>query len=171
VSVTSMPREDVKWVGLDVARDAIAMGVLDGLSEATPRLEKIAHDEVPIRRLVARLGGPGRSRACYEAGPTGYELHRLRWGRWGSIATVCPSSCAVPCTPSSTSTRYRRSAAVASHFVRNPPRHTCPRVPSPLRTQTANDQPFLVASLSPCTSQHGKARREPGTRQRRIESW
>jgi len=26
VSVTRMPREDVKWVGLDVAKDAIAVG-------------------------------------------------------------------------------------------------------------------------------------------------
>ena len=50
---------EVKWVGLDVAKDAIAVGVLDGSSEATPRLEKIAHDEVSIRRLVVEVGWPG----------------------------------------------------------------------------------------------------------------
>ena len=64
MSVTRMPREDVKWVGLDVAKEAIAVGVLDGSSEAAPRLEKIAHDEVSIRRLVSRLGEPARLRAC-----------------------------------------------------------------------------------------------------------
>jgi hypothetical protein len=32
-----MPREDVKWVGLDVAKDAIAVRVLDGSSEGRPR--------------------------------------------------------------------------------------------------------------------------------------
>ena len=31
MSVTSMPRGEVKWVGLDVAKDAIAVGVLDGV--------------------------------------------------------------------------------------------------------------------------------------------
>ena len=79
MSVTRMPRGgvNVKWVGLDVAKDAIAVGVSDVSSETAPRLEKIAHDEVSIRRLVSRLGEPARLRACYEAGPTGYELHRL----------------------------------------------------------------------------------------------
>jgi transposase len=40
-------------------------------------VERIAHDEASIRRLVGRLGDPRRLRACYEAGPTGYELARL----------------------------------------------------------------------------------------------
>jgi transposase len=97
VSVTRMPREDVKWVGLDVAKDAIAVGVLDGSSEATPRLEKIAHDEVSIRRLVSRLGGPGRLRACYEAGPTGYELHRLLGSMGVGCEVIAPSL--VPVAP------------------------------------------------------------------------
>jgi hypothetical protein len=56
VSATRMPRGGAKWVGLDVARDAIAVGVLDGSSESAPRLEKVAHDEVSIRRLVSRFG-------------------------------------------------------------------------------------------------------------------
>ncbi len=52
MSVTRMPRGgvNVKWVGLDVAKEAIAVGVLDGSSESAPRLEKISHDEVSIRR-------------------------------------------------------------------------------------------------------------------------
>ena len=59
----------MKWVGLDVAKDAIAVGVLDGSSEATPRLEKIAHDEVSIRRLVCRLGEPGPAAGVLRGGP------------------------------------------------------------------------------------------------------
>ena len=50
MSVVSMPRGEVKRVGLDVAKDAIAVGVLDGMSEAAPRFEKIAHDEVSVVR-------------------------------------------------------------------------------------------------------------------------
>jgi hypothetical protein len=33
-----------------------------------------------VRRLVGRLGNPRLLRACYEAGPTGYELARLLLG-------------------------------------------------------------------------------------------
>jgi hypothetical protein len=32
---------------------------------------------VSIRRPVSRLGEPSRLWMCYEAGPTGYVLHRL----------------------------------------------------------------------------------------------
>ena len=69
MSVTRMPREDVKWVGLDVAKDAIAVGVLDGSSQSAPRLEKVAHDEVSIRRLVSRLGEPSAAAGVLRGGP------------------------------------------------------------------------------------------------------
>lgn len=93
MSATRMPcgYVNVKWVGLDVAKDAIAVGVLDGSSEATPRLDKIAHDEVSIRRVVSRLGEPARLRACYEAGPTGYELYRLLMSMGVGCEVVAPS--------------------------------------------------------------------------------
>lgn len=108
MSVTRMPREGVKWVGLDVAKDAIAVGVLDGVSEATPRLEKIAHDEVSIRRLVSRLGGPARLRACYEAGPTGYELYRLLGSMGVDCEVIAPSL--VPVAPGDKIKTDRRDA-------------------------------------------------------------
>ena len=50
MSATRMPRWSVKWVGLDVARDAIAVGVLDGSSESAPRLEKVPHDKSRMMR-------------------------------------------------------------------------------------------------------------------------
>ena len=37
----------------------------------------IANDPTAIRKLMTRLGGPEvRLRVAYEAGPTGYALHR-----------------------------------------------------------------------------------------------
>src|SRR5262249_15258818 len=89
VSVTRMPRGDVKWVGLDVAKDAIAVGVLDGSSESAPRLEKIAHDEVSIRRLVSRLRGAspaagvlrGRLDRLCAAPAVDVDGRRMRGGR------------------------------------------------------------------------------------------
>ena len=64
------------FLGLDVHRDTISVAVLGPRHEA-PTVDRIANDEPSIRRLVARFGDPRRLRACYEAGPTGYELARL----------------------------------------------------------------------------------------------
>jgi transposase len=64
------------FLGLDVHRDTISVAVL-GPGQDTPTVERISHDEPSVRRLVARFPQPRRLRACYEAGPTGYELARL----------------------------------------------------------------------------------------------
>jgi transposase len=63
-------------LGLDVHRDTISVGILPP-DRQVPVVERIAHDEASIRRLVGRVGDPRWLRACYEAGPTGYELARL----------------------------------------------------------------------------------------------
>jgi transposase len=47
------------------------------LTSRSGEVDRIPHDEASVRRLVARLGGPRRLRACYEAGPTGFDLARL----------------------------------------------------------------------------------------------
>jgi transposase len=68
------------WVqsisGLDVHRDSISVGVLRS-EEVSPDVEKIFHDEASVRRLIDRFGDRGALRVCYEAGPTGFGLHRL----------------------------------------------------------------------------------------------
>jgi transposase len=56
-----------------------------------PVVDRIVHDEVPVPRLVARLGNPGRLRACYEAGPTGYGLHRLLTSMGVGCEVVAPA--------------------------------------------------------------------------------
>jgi transposase len=63
-------------LGLDVAKSSIAVAILRP-DEVEPDTEKIAHDEASIRRLIARFDDPRQLVACYEAGPTGYELCRL----------------------------------------------------------------------------------------------
>jgi transposase len=74
--VASVAQLTPTHLGLDVHRDTISVGILAPGREV-PVVERIAHDEASIRRLVGRLGDPRRLRACYEAGPTGYELARL----------------------------------------------------------------------------------------------
>jgi transposase len=63
-------------LGLDVHKDTISVGILPA-DQQVPDVERIPHDEASIRRLVGRLGNPRSLRACYEAGPTGFELARL----------------------------------------------------------------------------------------------
>jgi transposase len=63
-------------LGLDVHRDTISVAIL-GPDQQVPEVDRIPHDEASVRRLVARLGSPRGLRACYEAGPTGFELARL----------------------------------------------------------------------------------------------
>jgi transposase len=64
------------YLGLDVHKDTIAVAVLAPDRDG-PDVERIAHDEASIRRLVGRFPDPRLLRACYEAGPTGYDLTRL----------------------------------------------------------------------------------------------
>ena len=67
--------EPIRYLGLDVSKDSIAVAVAepDG-SVAT--YGTIANDPGTVRRLVAKLSGDAALSAAYEAGPTGYALHR-----------------------------------------------------------------------------------------------
>jgi transposase len=87
---TSLPRRGVVHLGLDVSKDWIAVGVLRP-DEEVPVTEKVFHDEESIRRLIRRMGHPGQLRVCYEAGPTGYELHRLLTSLGVACDVIAPS--------------------------------------------------------------------------------
>ena len=62
-------------LGLDVHKLTIAAGVLTPDADV-PVVDQISSDPESVRRLVGRFGDPRRLVACYEAGPTGYELAR-----------------------------------------------------------------------------------------------
>lgn len=77
-------------LGLDVAKDSIAVGILRP-DDAVPDIEKIFHDKVSIRHLISRFPDPRQLRSCYEAGSTGYELHRLLSSIGVTTDVVAPS--------------------------------------------------------------------------------
>jgi transposase len=77
-------------LGLDVHKDTISVGVLDP-DQQVPDVERIAHDEPSVRRLVARFPDRARLRACYEAGPTGFELARLLHSLHVRCEVIAPS--------------------------------------------------------------------------------
>lgn len=63
-------------LGLDVSKNKIAVGILRW-DERIPDTEMLINDEASVRRLIGRFPDRGRLRVCYEAGPTGFGLHRL----------------------------------------------------------------------------------------------
>jgi len=63
-------------IGLDVHKDTIAVAVLrPGTTEVDERT--IPNTPESIRRLFRRYSNPSLLSTCYEAGPTGYDTHRL----------------------------------------------------------------------------------------------
>ena len=73
--MTSLTDRGVIHLGLDVHKNTISVGVLEPDDEV-PRTDKISSDPDAVQHLIDRFVDPGMLRACYEAGPTGYELAR-----------------------------------------------------------------------------------------------
>jgi transposase len=56
-----------------------------------PAVDRIRNDEESVRRLIGRFPGRRLLSACYEAGPGGYELHRLLASMGVACDVVAPS--------------------------------------------------------------------------------
>ena len=88
----------VRWMGLDVHADTIAVAVAEDGSEVRSA-GVIPNRPEAVRRLVKRVGGPCGLRVCYEAGPTGYVLY------WQLAELGVGCEVVAPASPSSTSKR------------------------------------------------------------------
>jgi len=71
-----MSQATTRFIGLDVHKATITVAV--AAQSGPPELRgTIANDPKAIRRLFERLAEDGSElKICYEAGPTGYALHR-----------------------------------------------------------------------------------------------
>jgi transposase len=106
---------ETTWVGLDVHRDSITSAVLaPGAQTAT--LDRWFHDEPSVRRFVSTLGLARQVRACYEAGPTGYDLARLLKHLGVTTEVIAPSL--IPITPGSRIKTDKRDARKLVHLYR-----------------------------------------------------
>jgi transposase len=95
-------------LGLDVHKNSVSVAVLEPAGQ-TPRVDRISSDEDAVRRLVGRFPDPGRLRACYEAGPTGYELARLLRSLGVRCEVIAPSL--IPTAPGDRVKTDKRDAA------------------------------------------------------------
>jgi transposase len=75
---------------MDTSKNTIVVGILLP-GEEVPVLDRIWNEEDSVRHLIARLGPAGQLRACYEAGPGGFELHRLLASMGVACDVVAPS--------------------------------------------------------------------------------
>lgn len=107
MSVVHVPPE-VRVLAMDVHKNTISAGVLEPGS-TVPVVDKIGADDESVRRLIARFDDPRRVWACYEAGPTGYELARMMRGAGVRCEVIAPSL--IPARPGDRVKTDRRDAA------------------------------------------------------------
>jgi transposase len=77
-------------LGLDVSKNKFAVGILRW-GEQVADVETIINDEASVRRLIDRFPDRGQLRVCYEAGPTGFGLHRLLTSMGVACDVIAPA--------------------------------------------------------------------------------
>ncbi len=109
--------ERTRFVGLDVHKATIAIGVAEDGGQPEDH-GQIANDPSAIRKAMARLGGGGvHLRVAYEAGPTGYALHRQLSAMGIECVVVAPSL--IPKTPGDRVKTDRRDALKLARLLRS----------------------------------------------------
>jgi transposase len=73
-----------RWIVFDVHKNSLVAGALPATG-GTPEVSRLENTEKAIRRFIGRAGDPGTLAVAYEAGPCGYEIHRLL----GSMGVAC----------------------------------------------------------------------------------
>jgi transposase len=106
--------QTVRFVGLDVHADSIAIAVAEPGRGEPATVATIPNDTV---LLLKRLRALGRVKCCYEAGPTGFGLHRDLVKAGIDCAIVAPSL--VPARAGDRVKTDRRDAVKLARFLRS----------------------------------------------------
>lgn len=77
-------------LGMDTSKNTIVVAVLMP-GEESPVIDRMWNEEGSVRHLVGRFSDRAALRACYEAGPCGFELHRLLASMGVACDVVAPS--------------------------------------------------------------------------------
>lgn len=106
--------ETVRFVGLDVHADSIAIAVAE-VGRGEPDVLGIIPNDTP--KLIKRLKRLGAVRCCYEAGPTGFGLYRDLQAAGIECQVVAPAL--VPTRPGDRIKTDRRDAVRLARFLRS----------------------------------------------------
>jgi transposase len=114
-------------IGLDVHKETIAVAVLrPGATECDERV--IPNTPEAIRKLFSRYPDPSLLKTCYEAGPTGYDTHRLITSLGIACEVIAPSL-----IPKRSGVRVKTDRSDARNLARlyRAGELVCVRVPTP----------------------------------------
>lgn len=109
-------KDTIKYVGLDVSKEKIAVAIAEEGREEPRYYGMIPHTPEAIRKLVKKLGEPHTLRVCYEAGPTGYPLYRLFITLGIHCDVIAPSL--IPKRPGERIKTDRRDSIRLAHLYR-----------------------------------------------------
>ena len=115
--MTMMQHRQLRYLGLDVHRATIAVAIAE--EEGAPSsYGTIANDPDAVRKLMRQLGGKDvELRVAYEAGPTGYALHRQLTHLRIACMVVAPSL--IPVRPGDKVKTDRRDALKLARLLRS----------------------------------------------------
>ena len=103
-------------VGLDVHKESIVTGVLPPGMDRTTENTRIENNPAAIEKMVRRLSARGPIEFVYEAGPCGYEVHRLITKMGHKCAVIAPAL--TPVRPGDRVKTDRRDADKLARFRR-----------------------------------------------------
>lgn len=114
-------------LAMDVHKRSISTAVLEPDSTTAP-VDRISTDEEAVARLIRRFDDPSRVWACYEAGPTGYELARVLRDAGMHCEVIAPSL--IPTAPGDRVKTDKRDARRLASLFRGG-QLTAVRIPTP----------------------------------------
>lgn len=115
--MTMMHHRQIRYIGLDVHKATISAAIADECGPPTS-YGRISNDPAAIRTLMTRLGGAHiELRVAYEAGPTGYALHRQLTRMGIPCIVVAPSL--IPKAPGDKVKTDRRDALKLARLLRS----------------------------------------------------
>lgn len=107
----------VRFVGLDVHKESIAIAVADEDGKAPENVATIPNDATLLLKRLKKLGAGATLRCCYEAGPTGFVLQRALGSAGIDCIVIAPSL--VPKTAGDRIKTDRRDAVKLARFLRS----------------------------------------------------
>ena len=87
---STAPAQVRMWVAIDQHKLSLVAAMLPA-SGGQPEVVRVENTERAIRRFLQRLGGAEGLAVAYEAGPGGYELHRLLSSMGVACDVIAPS--------------------------------------------------------------------------------